>query len=70
MDKTLIERMCEYASPSILYDHSALIEEEPIYETPYGDEDDYGPIYSEPPNEMDKIYGTFETKIFFHENIR
>ncbi|XP_065899825.1 uncharacterized protein [Dysidea avara] len=31
-------------------------EEQKIYETPYEDEADYGPIYMEPPNKVEKIY--------------
>ena len=70
MDKALIERMYKYAMPSISYGYNTSIEEELIYETPYGDEDDYVPIYNEPPNEMNQLYGTFEGKIFYPENIR
>ena len=70
MDKALIERMYEFATPSILYEFSTSIEEEPIYETPYGDEDDYVPVYNMPSNEINKLYETFEGKIFYPENIR
>ena len=48
-------------------------DEEKIYETPCEDDGDYGPIYTEPPNAMEKIYETFEGKRFcklFHRNIR
>jgi len=31
-------------------------EEKRIYETPYEDENDYGPIYMVPPNRVEKIY--------------
>ena len=62
--------MFEYATPSTLYDYSTLIEEEPIYETPYGDEDDYVPVYNEPSNEINNLYGTFEGKLFNPENIK
>ena len=49
------------------------MEEEQIYETPCEDDGDYGPIYTEPPTEVEKIYETFEGKSFhklYHQNIR
>ena len=70
VDKAPIEKMYEYATPSILCGYSTSAEEEQIYKTPYGDEDDYGLIYSEPPNEMNQLYGTFKGKICYPENIR
>jgi len=38
--------------------------EEKIYETTCVDASDYGPIYIEPPTEVEKIYATFEGKRF------
>ena len=70
VDKAPIERIYEYATPSILYGYTTSVEEEQIYETPYGDEDDYVPVYDEPPNEMNQLYKTFKGKIFYPENIR
>jgi len=48
-------------------------EEQKIYETPCEDSDNYGPIYTEPPTKVEKIYEIFEGKRFpklFHQNIR
>ena len=48
-------------------------EEEQIYNTPYEDEGNYGPIYYEPPSDEHKIYEEFEGKKFrklYHEDIR
>ena len=48
-------------------------DEEKIYETPCKDDGNYGPIYTEPPREVEKIYETFEGKRFrklFHKHIR
>ena len=47
--------------------------EHKIYETPCEDDGNYGPIYTEPPTEVEKIYETFEGKRFrklYHQNIR
>ena len=47
-------------------------EEEEIYNTPCEDEDDYGPVYYEPPNDEHKIYAEFEGKRFrklYHKEI-
>ncbi|XP_065899762.1 sushi, von Willebrand factor type A, EGF and pentraxin domain-containing protein 1-like isoform X2 [Dysidea avara] len=49
------------------------VEEEDIYETPCDDNEDYGPIYTQPPTEVDKIYETLEGKSFlkfFREDIK
>ena len=35
-------------------------EEQKIYDTPCNDDEDYGPIYCEPPTEEEKLYATFE----------
>ena len=49
------------------------MKEEQIYETPCEDDGDYGPIYTDPPTAVEKIYETFEGKKFrklYHQNIR
>ena len=73
MNKALIEGIYECATPSIsqysLVDYNNSVEEEPIYDTPCEDEGDYGPIYTEPPTEIKKIYENFEDKIC-SKNIR
>ena len=60
-----------HASP---YEVPVSIEEEQrIYDTPCDDEQDYGPIYCEPPNEEEKLYAVFEGKRLqnlYHEDIR
>ena len=38
--------------------------EQQIYETPYEDEENYGPIYSTPSSDEQKIYEEFEGKRF------
>ena len=37
-------------------------EEQKIYDTPCDDDEDYGPIYCEPPTEEEKLYAVFEGK--------
>ena len=37
-------------------------EEQKIYETASDNEEDYGPIYCEPPTEEEKLYAVFEGK--------
>ena len=62
-----------YSYAAMQYGEAVQMEEEQIYETPCEDDDDYGPIYTEPPMEMEKIYETFEGKRFcklYHQNIR
>ena len=47
--------------------------EEEIYNTPYEDEGNYGPVYCEPPSDEHKIYAEFEGKRFrklYHREIR
>ena len=47
-------------------------EEEEIYNTPYEDEQSYGPVYHEPPCDERKIYAEFEGKRFrklYHKEI-
>ena len=66
-----MEGVYEYATP---YSEPVQLEDEQkIYETPCEDDGDYGPIYTEPPKEVEKIYETFEGKRFqklYHHNIR
>ena len=62
-----------YSYAAMQYGEAVQMEEEQIYETPCEDDDDYGPIYTEPPMEMERIYETFEGKRFcklYHQNIR
>ena len=52
---------------------NSLDAEKQIYETPFEDEDSYGPIYYEPPSNLQKIYEEFEGKRFrklYHREIR
>ena len=54
-------------------DDDQMEDEQKIYETPCEDDGDYGPIYTEPPTAVEKIYETFEGKRFrklYHQNIR
>ena len=47
--------------------------EEEIYNTPYEDEGNYGPVYCEPPSDEQKIYAEFEGKRFrklYHREIQ
>ena len=47
--------------------------EQQIYETPYEDEENYGPIYTAPSSDEQKIYEEFEGKRFrklYHREIR
>jgi len=65
-----IEGVYEYA---LQCNDAVQMEEEQIYDTPCEDDGDYGPIYTEPPMAVEKIYETFEGKRFcklFHQNIR
>ena len=56
------------------YELTDLMEEEQkIYETPYENEEDYGPIYSAPSSDEQKIYEGFEGKKFrklYHSEIQ
>ena len=48
-------------------------EEQKIYDTPCEDDENYGPIYCEPPNEEEKLYAVFEGKKLqklYHKDIR
>ena len=54
-------------------DGTQMEDEQKIYETPCEDDGDYGPIYTDPPTAVEKIYETFEGKRFrklYHQNIR
>ena len=55
-----------YELPSISPNEMAesMEAEQQIYETPYEDEENYGPIYSEPSSDEQKIYEEFEGKRF------
>jgi len=44
---------------------NAMEDEKKIYETPCDDDEDYGPVYTEPPTKVEKIYETFEGKRFY-----
>ena len=51
----------------------AMEDEQMIYDTPCDDDEDYGPIYTEPPNDLEKIYEIIDGKKLrklFHWNIR
>ena len=48
-------------------------EEQKIYDTPCDDDEDYGPIYCEPPTEEEKLYAVFEGRKLqklHHKDIR
>jgi len=72
----------QYALPESAYEMSdispyaianSLEDEQQIYDTPFEDEDSYGPIYYEPPSNLQKIYEEFEGKKFrklYHHEIR
>ena len=52
---------------------SSIEKEEEIYNTPYEDEGNYGPVYCEPPSDEQKIYAEFEGKRFrklYHREIQ
>lgn len=77
VEKAHIEGIYEYATPLMyqvsrasITDYSISVEEEPVYDTPCDDEDNCGPIYTEPPTEIKKIYETFEGKIICSKNVR
>ena len=64
-----------YELPSISpYELAESLEtEQQIYETPYEDEENYGPIYSVPSSDEQKIYEEFERKRFrklYHRELR
>ena len=66
-----MEGVYEYATP--YSDAVQMEDEQKIYETPCEDDGDYGPIYTEPPKAVEKIYETFEGKRFrklYHRNIK
>ena len=52
---------------------ASMEEEQKIYDTSCDDDDDYGPIYSEPPAEEEKLYEVFEGRKLqklHHKDIR
>ena len=52
---------------------ASMKEEQNIYDTPCDDEEDYGPIYYEPPNEEEKIYAVFagrKLQKLYREDVR
>ena len=66
-----MQEVYAYAMPHS--DDVQMEDEQKIYETPCKDDGDYGPIYTEPPTKVEKIYETFEGKRFrklYHHNIR
>ena len=66
-----MEGVYEYATT--YSDVVQMEDEQKIYETPCEDDGDYGPIYTEPPKAVEKIYETFEGKRFrklYHHDIR
>ena len=70
-ETSIMEEVYAYAIPHS--DNAQIEDEQKIYETPCKDDGDYGPIYTEPPTKMEKIYESFEGKRFhklYHHNIR
>ena len=69
----LLSSSCELPSISP-YDLAESLEaEQQIYETPYEDEENYGPIYSAPSSDEQKIYEEFEGKRFrklYHRELK
>ena len=66
-----MQEVYQYAVPRS--DAVQMNDEQKIYDTPCEDTGDYGPIYTEPPTVVEKIYETFEGKRFrklYHQNIR
>jgi len=60
-------------APHAIINCTSLETEQLIYDTPFEDEDSYGPIYYEPPLNISKIYEEFEGKRFrklYHREIR
>jgi len=82
MDRVYEMASTQYALPVSAHEMSeispyaianSLETEQQIYETPFEDEDNYGPIYYEPPSNLQKIYEEFEGKRFrklYHRQIR
>ena len=71
----VVSRMTESTSLHVSpYELPVSIDEEKtIYETPCDDDEDYGPIYCEPPTEEEKLYAVFEGKRLqkvHHKDIR
>ena len=62
-----------YGYAVLHHDGAQVEDEQKIYDTPSEDDGDYGPIYTDPPTVVEKIYETFEGKSFrklYHQNIR
>ncbi|XP_065899783.1 uncharacterized protein [Dysidea avara] len=71
MEEALISTEGVYESPVQL--DAAMEDEQMIYDTPCDDDEDYGPIYTEPPNDLEKIYEITDGKRLrklFHWNIK
>ena len=63
---------CEISSLSPQEIARSIEKEEKIYNTPYEDEGDYGPVYCQPPSDELEIYAEFEEKKFrkiYHREI-
>jgi len=58
------EGFYEMPAPSPYEIAESMEAEQQIYETPCEDEEDYGPLYCEPPSDEEKIYVEFEGKRF------
>lgn len=66
------EGLYEMPTPSPYEMAQSMEAEQQIYETPYEDEEDYGPIYCVPPSDEEKIYVEFEGKRFrklYHKEV-
>ena len=64
---------CELSSISPYELAESMEAEQQIYETPYEDEENYGPIYSAPSSDEQQIYEEFEGKRFrklYHREIK
>ena len=73
MKKAVSSTSEEHDYDVLCSDTAQLEQEQKIYDTPCEDKCDYGPIYTEPPKAVEKIYETFEGKRFcklHHQSIR
>ena len=74
MERIYEEDATQYALPYEISSYAnSLDAEKQIYQTPFEDEESYGPIYYEPPSNLQKIYEEFEGKGFHklhHHEIR
>jgi len=67
MEEVLSSMEGVYESPVQLED------EQMIYDTPCDDDEDCGPVYTEPPNDIEKVYEIIDGRRLhklFHYNIR